>query len=679
MKWRDVKLKGKFAVGFGLVLVLLAVVGGWTFFGVAGIVDNAAEVIDGNKLRGEMVQREVDHLRWAGRVSALLSDDSVTRLDVETDHHKCGFGLWFYGEGRKNAERLVPQLKTHLDAIEEPHRRLHASAIAIGEVFRQADTSLPQFLAEKEADHLAWVNAVYSFFVEGRKEIGVQMDDHLCSLGRFIHGPEGSRAAAADPEMARLLEAIKAPHARLHRSAEKIQGLARAEGLKFFESETMPALRETQSVLRDLKERAGELVAQMESAREIYATETIPNLTQVQALLRDIVTTAGEHIMTEDAMLSEAARTRQGVLILVAVALPLGILMAVVIARGILGPVRKGVQFAEALSKGNLAAKLDLDQKDEIGQMGAALSSMAENLGGIVAEIRNASDQVASGSRQLSSSSEEMSQGATEQAAAAEEASSSMEQMAANIRQNADNALQTEKIAQKSAADAREGGKAVAETVDAMKQIAQKIGIIEEIARQTNLLALNAAIEAARAGEHGKGFAVVAAEVRKLAERSQHAAGEISELSGSSVDIAEKAGEMLARMVPDIQKTAELVQEIAAASREQDAGAEQVNKAIQQLDTVIQQNASASEEMASTAEELSGQAEQLQNTIAFFKAGEDDSGALRHRSVPVSEPRRRVEALTHLPVKSAPRKKPAKGVALEMAGADKLDEEFERF
>ena len=194
-----------------------------------------------------------------------------------------------------------------------------------------------------------------------------------------------------------------------------------------------------------------------------------------------------------------------------------------------------------------------------------------------------------------------------------------MEQMASNIKQNADNAQQTEKIALKAADDAKEGGHAVGETVSAMKEIASKISIIEEIARQTNLLALNAAIEAARAGEHGKGFAVVASEVRKLAERSQTAAGEINNLSASSVEVAERAGEMLEKIVPDIQKTAELVQEINAASNEQRAGANQINQAIQQLDQVIQQNAAASEEMASTSEELLSQAEQLQSTIGFFK------------------------------------------------------------
>ncbi|OKY75002.1 MAG: chemotaxis protein, partial [Desulfobulbaceae bacterium DB1] len=250
---------------------------------------------------------------------------------------------------------------------------------------------------------------------------------------------------------------------------------------------------------------------------------------------------------------------------------------------------------AKLVARGNLMVEVKKrSDKDELME---SLSAMVAKLKEVVLEVQGAADNVAAGSQELSATAQHMSQGATEQAASAEEISSSMEQMAANIRQNTDNAMQTEKIAVKSATDAREGGKAVSETVAAMKQIAAKISIIEEIARQTNLLALNAAIEAARAGEHGKGFAVVASEVRKLAERSQAAAGEISKLSTSSVAIAEQAGDMLNKMLPDIQKTAELVQEISASSKEQDSGAEQINKAIQQLDQVIQQNASAAEEM----------------------------------------------------------------------------------
>jgi methyl-accepting chemotaxis protein len=355
-------------------------------------------------------------------------------------------------------------------------------------------------------------------------------------------------------------------------------------------------------------------------------------------------------------------------------------------------PLRNAVSFAGAVAEGDLTTTLPVESKDEAGALAQSLNAMVQSLREIVGEVKGAADNVAAGSQQLSSSAEEMSQGASEQAAAAEEASSSMEQMTSNIRQNADNAMQTEKIAVKSAQAAREGGKAVEETVRAMKEIANKISIIEEIARQTNLLALNAAIEAARAGEHGKGFAVVASEVRKLAERSQKAAAEISHLSGTSVEVAEKAGDLLDKMVPDIQRTADLVQEINAASREQDLGAEQINKAIQQLDQVIQQNASASEEMASTAEELSSQSEQLQNTIGFFRVDNLEAlqrAAGRQSRSAFGEAGRQGSSgkvLNLAPVRKANGyHAPAAGFAtaglnLDMGGAsDKLDASFEKF
>jgi methyl-accepting chemotaxis protein len=282
--------------------------------------------------------------------------------------------------------------------------------------------------------------------------------------------------------------------------------------------------------------------------------------------------------------------------------------------------LRKTVQVAVKISEGDLTVQARaLSEKDALGQ---ALVKMLENLRKTVSGVATAADNVATGSGEMSSTAQQLSQGATEQAAAAEESTSSMEEMTSSIQQNADNARQTDKIASKASDDAHSSGDAVVRTVAAMKQVAEKIGIIEEIARKTDLLALNAAVEAARAGEHGKGFAVVASEVRKLAERSQTAAAEISRLSIDGVETAEGAGQLLAKLVPDIQKTAELVREIAAASAEQSTGAGQVNKAIQQLDQVIQQNSAASEEMASTAEELSSQAEVLQSTIAFFKTDE---------------------------------------------------------
>jgi methyl-accepting chemotaxis protein len=335
---------------------------------------------------------------------------------------------------------------------------------------------------------------------------------------------------------------------------------------------------------------------------------------------------------------------------------------------------------AEEISQGNLEVTIrERSSQDKLMQ---ALSAMVDGLTRTVTDIRNIAGEVSAASQSISSASVQVSNGASAQASSAEEASASMEEMGSNIKQNADNSQQTEKIATKSAKDAQESGKCVLEAVAAMKEIATKISIIEEIARQTNLLALNAAIEAARAGEHGKGFAVVAAEVRKLAERSQKAAGEINHLSGTTVKVSEKAGEMLDRLVPDIQKTAELVQEITAASKEQDIGSEQINKALQQLEKVIQQNASAAEEMASTTEELTGQADQLVSALQFFRTKEIERVPIS-RSVAARPNISYVKphkANAHTTIPPSLRKAAKAGAALRMSDvSDSMDGEFERF
>ncbi len=346
--------------------------------------------------------------------------------------------------------------------------------------------------------------------------------------------------------------------------------------------------------------------------------------------------------------------------------------------------LRSTAKVADQIANGDLTVSpRPLSEQDILG---IALKSMVERLRGVVADAIAASTNVSSGSQELSSSSEQLSQGATEQASAAEEASASMEQMAANIKQNADNAAQTEKIARQSSRDAEASGQAVNRAVSAMRTIAQKISIVQEIARQTDLLALNAAVEAARAGEHGKGFAVVASEVRKLAERSQAAAAEISELSGDTVQVATEAGEMLNRLVPDIQKTAELVSEISAACREQDIGASQINEAIQQLDKVTQQNAGASEEVSATSEELAAQAEELQASIAFFRV-DRPSGKARPQAqaaaAPMHQGRTAPASRSTWEHNAAERtvagqQARAKGFALDMSmgGPDQDDEDF---
>ncbi len=354
--------------------------------------------------------------------------------------------------------------------------------------------------------------------------------------------------------------------------------------------------------------------------------------------------------------------------------------------------VGSALALANAVASGNLNATAKSNSDDEIKDLIDALNKMVGKLREVVAQVASATTNVAASSQELSAGAEQLSQGATEQASSTEEASASMEEMASNIKQNADNASETEKIARQSAQDARTSGEAVAKAVTAMQTIAEKILIVQEIARQTDLLALNAAVEAARAGEHGKGFAVVAAEVRKLAERSQSAATEISGLSSDTVKAANAAGEMLNRLVPDIKRTAELVAEISAASREQNIGAGQINAAIQQLDKVTQQNASAAEEMSSTSEELAEQADQLQGTMSYFHVDEMQGSAQPVRSAghklgsagrhPHTQASAHAGGLRQAVLDAAPHMKgklQGGGFNLDLSdGRDHLDSEFKR-
>ncbi|QAR32464.1 HAMP domain-containing protein [Geovibrio thiophilus] len=679
--FKNMKLGMKLGMAFGLLILIIAVLGSVAMLNMSRVKTESL------KLSEEYVP-EVD---LAGKIertnaSVMLNMRTYQYSKNEEDYKKAQQGFTELKRyiadaqalaGRsKNLKALNAEAESVLNAAneyealakstDEINRAILGTLNKMGTAAAAFMQNSESFLYEQERELLSEIRSGLSADKLAERSSKVSMMNSIVIDGNFIRIEVWKAQSTGDIE---ALKGTFAKFAEIEEVLNKMTSVTRRQN-------NLNQLAGIKKALEDYEKGMQELVSAWEESNRLgekRGATAAKLLEGAQTIAVAGMTQTSEIANQAVSVLNASSFTVMTGLI---ISLVIGVILAVVMTRMITRPLFMGVEFARQVAAGNLDAHIDLSSRDEIGQLAAALRDMISKLREIVSDVKNSSENVSSGSEQLSSSAQEMSQGATEQAAAAEEASSSMEEMTSNINQNADNALQTEKIARKAADDAKQGGSAVALTVKAMKDIAGKISIIEEIARQTNLLALNAAIEAARAGEHGKGFAVVASEVRKLAERSQEAAGEISELSISSVEVAERAGSLLEQILPDIQKTAELVQEITASSTEQRTGAEQINSAIQQLDQVIQRNAGASEEMASTAEELASQAEALQQAVAFFKMSGGSSADSGYRSKPSGG--RRQGRPSALPLNREPKaKSTSKGVSLNLhEDNDKLDEEF---
>lgn len=452
-------------------------------------------------------------------------------------------------------------------------------------------------------------------------------DDHTaCNLGRWIPNLKTTNSVV-NTGIANMREHHNRFHRSVHDAMEQLRRGNRGTAQNIYMQQMLPAANEVFKYFEILNEQATQAVELFAQMEELQMIEALKHLEVLQASLKGLVE-LNIKVANDEVEMGSTVITASNIMMILAIliGLAIAVFLSLFISRIITNGINKGVALAETVAAGDLTIEVDdelLEQKDEIGHLARSLQQMVEQLRDIIGDVIAGAENITSASQEMSGTSQQMSQGASEQASSAEEISSSMEEMVANIQQNTDNALQTEKIAIQAVEGIRKGSDSTDIAVKSMKEIASKVSIIGDIAFQTNMLALNAAVEAARAGEHGKGFAVVAEEVRKLAERSQIAAEEIDILSVNGVQIAEQASKQLSEIVPEIERTAKLVQEIAAASMEQNSGADQVNNAIQQLNQVIQQNAAASEEMASSSEELSSQAEQMKDVVSYFTIEND--------------------------------------------------------
>jgi methyl-accepting chemotaxis protein len=674
MKWKDLSIGKKMGIGFGAVLTLLAAISGYNYAGLTEVDHLAHETEEASAGTQFMLLKTIDHLNWMAKLNNLVYNENVHTLNIQTDDHKCGFGKWLFGEEVKQLASENEEIGKLVEAIKAPHRRLHHSAIKIKETYVAFDRELGALIAARWIDHLSWVKELGRSVLTGAPFKG-GLDPKACAFGKWYHAYRPS-----DPKLAQLLKGWEAPHDRLHATARKIIQRMNQNDLEgareIYRHETLPILEKLESQYQKTMAWIDGAVEKVVASQEIFQNETMPALKETRAILDQIREHYNQDFKhAEDQMMQDIAAEIRATLVLTLVAVVLGIVAAVFITRGIIRPIAKGVDFAKAMSDGDLTQSLDIDQKDEVGILSGALNTMASNLRKMFRDVNTGVDTLSSSSTELSAISQQMAAGAEQTsgksnqvAAAAEEMSANMnsvaaaseqastnvqmvaaasEQMNATINEIAGNTEKGRLVTGEAVVQAKTVSARVAELGKAANQVGQVTEVINDISEQTNLLALNATIEAARAGEAGKGFAVVANEIKELAKQTAEATHDIRlkiegiqvSTDGTVTDINQiekviaDVDEIVATIATAVEEQSASTKEIAGSVGQAARGIQNVNENVAQCSTVsgdiakdVEEVNQSSNEMSegsvqvsSSADELSKLSEQLNEMVSRFR------------------------------------------------------------